>query len=164
MVHGLGSVLLAGVFRNMCGCHVPAQPHSAGCPGKSGSALHLSLRSWCSGGRLHPCRYTTDSRRTVPLRRPRRCWIGVSGVPGSWGGDSEGHRTVSCSISSPSVFVFFYPEFSVAEITVMRTGRFPPAEDCSLGLLEAMSETGVLAGPDSCEGWRGESFLASFSL
>lgn len=38
-------------------------------------------------------------------------------------------------------------EFPVAKITVPRTGRFPPTENCSLGVLEATSEARVSAGP-----------------
>lgn len=112
-------VWLAGVSQNVHVCRVPnwaysmrSCQHSWGVLGSQDVPWsHLCssspLRSWSSGGRLHQCRYTTDSRRTMPLRRPRRCWIGVSRVPGSWGEDCEGHRTVLCSICFPSVFVFF---------------------------------------------------------
>lgn len=112
-------VWLAGVSQNVHVCRVPNWLIPWGAASTAGvswevrmchdhiSALHLPLRSWSSGGRLHQCRYTTDSRRTMPLRRPRRCWIGVSRVPGSWREDCEGHRTVLCSICFPSVFVFF---------------------------------------------------------
>lgn len=56
---------------------------------------------------------------------------------------------LSCVPSLPpqSLYSSTLCEFPVAEITVLQTGRFPPAEDCSLDLLEAMSETGVSAGP-----------------
>lgn len=65
----------------------------------------LPLRSWSSGGKPRQCRYTTDSRRTVPSGRPGRCWIGVSGTPGSWGQGVKDPGLSHHAVCLPGVFV-----------------------------------------------------------